>query len=106
MWKRCVCGGFMDNVGSPGGVVHTLLDAMSRERLEYLVGRVAGKCRLSTMWLELWENSGAIETWKCLDCGRLYVGVQGSSKEVLVYRLERVGMESWDEADHESEKEK
>lgn len=96
MYRKCLCGETMHNNFSPAGVVHLLFSEKAQERVESLVRKFDSIQKLKAMWYELWYESGAMETWKCLYCKRLYIGVNGPANEVLVYRLEKEGMGMWD----------
>jgi hypothetical protein len=72
----------MNNVASPGHVVHTLLTELGLEQLQG--GTDAD------------ETTGYRECWLCPECQRLYVGLDGPHEAVRVYALEGVGIDPRD----------
>jgi hypothetical protein len=89
MFLKCLCGNVMNDIAAPNGVEHILLSYSAKERLEHLVHKeVSSDCTVD-MWPEHWEESGAIDVWKCPDCGRLYFNAKGNTDDVIVYKIEK-----------------
>ncbi len=92
MYITCLCGNTIDNVGSPNDSEHLLLNSYATERLQDVVDKEVSENKSVDMWPEHWDESGAIEVWKCIWCGRLLFHPKGNPKEVLVYKLETKGL--------------
>jgi hypothetical protein len=91
---KCICGNFsMSDAGHPNNVEHVLLDAYSLEKLETLVDEEVSENGQIDMWPEHLDTAGAVEIWKCLECGRLYINPSGNPEEVIVYSVERKGID-------------
>ncbi len=84
MRLRCRCGHTMNNVASPGHVVHHLLTEYGVEQLWGAADR------------DVSETVGHRECWLCPECGRLYVGLDGPHSAVRVYTPEAVGIDPAD----------
>jgi hypothetical protein len=83
----------MTDVASPNDIEHLLLSYRAMEKLQDLVDSEAAKEGRIRMWPEHWEQAGAVDVWKCPDCGRLYLNVRGPASEVIVYRFEKKGLD-------------
>ena len=89
----CVCGNTLSNAGSPNGTEHLLIDGFGIERLQNLVNaQTTANKGATNEWPENWEESGAIEVWKCDVCKRLYVSPNDGFDKVVVYKVEKVGI--------------
>ncbi len=92
MYLSCVCGKVMNDVAAPNKVEHLLLSYSAMERLQDLVDQeVSTTCEVR-LWPEHWKESGAIDVWKCPDCGRLYLYAKEDPEKVLVYVIEEKGV--------------
>ncbi|MBN9119296.1 MAG: hypothetical protein J0I06_09065 [Planctomycetes bacterium] len=87
----CLCGRTLSNAGSPNLTEHFLLSSVGVERLQDLINEYTAHGRF-TEWADSWEESGAIEVWKCSDCQRLYVSPKDGFDKVVVYKVEQVGI--------------
>ncbi|HEY1190941.1 MAG TPA: hypothetical protein VGE74_25135 [Gemmata sp.] len=85
----------MNNVASPGHVVHRLLSEHGVERLQ---DAVAGEVEATGQvdWPEPWDAVGYTECWLCPECKRLYVGLDGPHEAVRVYAPETIGIDPQD----------
>jgi hypothetical protein len=92
MYLKCECGTVLSDVASPNDVEHLLLSYRAKERLQDLVDDEVASDGTIRMWSEHWEQSGAIDVWRCPDCVRLYFNARGAPSEIIVYRLERRGL--------------
>ena len=93
MYLKCICGNVMTNVASPNEVEHVLLSDHAQERLQDLVDQEVSTNGKVDLWPEHWEEAGSIDVWKCQDCGRLYLNAKGKKEDVVVYKLEKKGIE-------------
>jgi hypothetical protein len=83
----------MSDIGYPSKVENSLLNTFAMEKLQDLVDREVSENGEVDMWPEHWEESGAIDVWKCLECNRLYLGVKGKPENVVVYKTEQTGID-------------
>jgi hypothetical protein len=92
----CFCGNSLSNTGQPNDIEHVLLSSRGIERLQDLADAEVSTEGTINEWPEHWEESGAIDVWKCSGCNRLYVFPRGSSDfdKVVVYSVECVGITS------------
>ncbi len=88
MFFKCECGQILNDIGYPNNVEHFLVNAYDRERLEHLVDKEVAENQVIDMWTEHWDESGAIPTWRCYVCERLYLNI-GNGKEIIVYKVEK-----------------
>jgi hypothetical protein len=90
----CLCGNPLSNTGQPNDTEHLLLSNRGVERLQDLADAQVSAEGIIDEWPEHWEESGAIEVWKCLECNRLYVFPSNSFDfdKVVVYKVERTGI--------------
>jgi hypothetical protein len=90
---QCICGNTLSNAGSPNSTEHLLIDSCGIERLQQLVEEhdVAKQGDIRD-WSDKWEDSGAIEIWKCNVCNRLYVSPKDGFDKTVVYNVEQVGI--------------
>jgi hypothetical protein len=89
---KCVDGHTMDDIAAPNEVEHLLLDYQAKEQLQDLVDEECGSVGSVDMWPEHWKESGAVEVWKCPSCARLYVNPKGKPGDVVIYKIERIGL--------------
>jgi hypothetical protein len=89
----CICGNPMSDSGSPNDTEHLLISNRSMEQLQDLVDGEVEKDGTVDMWPEHWEQSKALEVWKCYKCQRLYLNPKGPSEQVIVYSIEKVGIQ-------------
>ncbi len=82
----------MSDVAAPNDIEHLLLSYRAKERLQDLVDAEVAKSGRIDLWPEHWESAGAVDVWRCPNCGRLYFNPRGSASEVTVYRFERKGL--------------
>jgi hypothetical protein len=94
MYIKCLCGNTPNNVASPNNVEHLLLNSYAIEKLQDLVDEEVKENGSVDMWPEHWDKCGAIEVWKCLECGRLLFNPKGAPKDVMVYKFERKGLDT------------
>ncbi len=92
MFFPCICGWTMTNVASPNDIEHVLLSDRVSENLENLVDQECATVGSIDSWPEHWEESGAIDVWRCPVCERLYFNATGDPSEVVVYKIERKGL--------------
>jgi hypothetical protein len=92
MQLECICGNVMSDIGSPNETEHFLISNRSVERLQDLVDAQVVNDGIIDEWPEHWEQSGAIEIWKCYTCKRLYFYPKGSPDDVVVYKIEKTGI--------------
>ncbi|MCI0705471.1 MAG: hypothetical protein L0241_30800 [Planctomycetia bacterium] len=89
----CLCGRILSNAGSPNNTEHVLLSSVGVERLQDLIAEQFATAQGKVvLWADSWEESGAIEVWKCSDCQRLYVSPKDGFDKVVVYKIEQVGI--------------
>lgn len=93
MHITCICGTVLSNTALPNDVEHLLLSTRAIEWLQHLVDREVNKDGTVDLWPEHWEQSGAVEVWKCFECNRLYFNVGGPPEKLVVYSAERTGVE-------------
>jgi hypothetical protein len=92
MFLRCPCGYILTSVACPGRVRHVLLTDHGVERLEDLVdGEVEARGVIGS-WPEHFEGAGAIETWVCPKCLRMFLHAAGEAAKIVVYRHEATGL--------------
>jgi hypothetical protein len=91
----CLCGNGLSNAGQPNETEHFLISNRAVEELQNLADAEVSAKGVIDDWPEHWEDSGAVEVWKCSACNRLYVFPHGSFDfdKVVVYQVERVGIE-------------
>jgi hypothetical protein len=61
------------------------------ERLQELVDKQVEKEGVVDMWPEHWEQSGAIDVWKCFQCKRLFFSPKGEPEKIVIYSIEKIG---------------
>jgi len=93
MYLQCICGNVMNDIGAPNNVEHLLLSYYAMERLQDLVDQEVSTNGQVDLWPEHWDDAGAIVVWKCLDCDRLYLNAKSKKEDVVVYKIERKGIE-------------
>lgn len=89
---KCICGHTIDDIAAPNEVEHLLVSYRAMERLQDLVDEECGPSGSIDMWPEHWEESGAVDVWKCPICERLYVNPKGKPEDVVIYKIERIGL--------------
>jgi hypothetical protein len=89
---RCVCGHTIDDIAAPNDVEHLLVNYRAMERLQDLVDEECAADGSIDLWPEHWEESGAVEVWKCPFCERLYVDPKAEPEDVVVYSIKRIGL--------------
>ncbi len=94
MYLQCLCGNVMNDIAAPNSVEHLILNYAAMERLQDLVDQECSLNGVVDLWPEHWEESGAVEMWKCPECGRLYLYPKGDPKDVQVYKLEKSGLDT------------
>ena len=94
MYIRCVCGNTLNNAASPNNVEHLILNSYAIEKMQDVVDVEVEENGSVDMWPEHWDESGAVDVWKCFECERLLFNVKGNPKEVLVYKLEQKGLDT------------
>ena len=82
----------MSDIGAPNDTENLLISNRSIELLQDLVDSQVQSDGIVDEWPEHWENSKALEVWKCYACNRLYVSPKGPPEQVIVYSIERVGI--------------
>lgn len=93
MFLKCIhCGTTLDDIAAPNNVEHLFLSSYAKEKLQDLVDEECSADGEIDMWPEHWEESGAVEIWKCFQCGRLYLDPKGDVEKVVVYAIEQVGI--------------
>jgi hypothetical protein len=92
MYLKCECGNVMTNVAAPNTIEHLLLSNRSQEHLQDLVDEEVSTNGQVDLWPEHWEESGAIDVWKCQVCGRLYLNARGNLEDIVVYKIEKKGL--------------
>lgn len=93
MYLQCRCGNVMNDVASPNQVEHHLLNSYAKEKLQDLADEeVAAEGEIG-MWAEHWDESGAINVWRCPVCERLYLNALGAKKNITVYKIEKKGLD-------------
>lgn len=92
MFLRCPCGHILNDVASPGCVTHLLLSDHGVETLENEVDREVNDEGKVDMWPEHFEKAGAINTWLCPKCHRLFLRATGDPRKVVVYRREDISL--------------
>ena len=92
VFLRCPCGYTLTNVASPGAIPHRLLTDRGVERLQDAADREVAAAGSVASWPEHFEAAGAIETWVCPKCLRLFVHADGAPGKIVVYRRESVGL--------------
>ncbi len=92
MELKCICGNVMSDIGSPNDTEHLLISNRSVERLKDLVDSQIERNGIVDEWPEHWEQSGALEVWKCYACKRLYMSPKGPADEIIVYKMEKTGI--------------
>ncbi len=93
MKLECSCGNLMNDVGYPNDTECLLVCAGSLERLQDLVDNEVEGSGTVAMWPEHWDECGATEVWKCYKCGRLYINPKGPAEKVIVYAIEKIGIQ-------------
>ena len=88
----CLCGNSLSNAGQPNETEHVLLSSRSVEHLQNLADAEVSAKGIINDWPWHWEESGAIEVWKCSDCQRLYMSPGKGFDKVVVYKVEQVGI--------------
>lgn len=63
------------------------------ERLQDLVDAEVEEQGEEQLWPEHRQEAGAQHVWKCNECGRLHVNARGEPKDVVVYRVEKQGID-------------
>jgi len=90
---RCVCGRTLSNSGVPNAIEHLFISSYGIEKLQDLVDVQSEENRGPTDdWPENWEDSEAIEVWKCSDCQRLYFSPSEGFESTVVYKVEQIGI--------------
>lgn len=97
MYLRCLCGQFLSNSESPNVVEHFLVSDAGKERLQNAVDGELSDDGEIDMWPEHWEDAGVVDVWRCPVCERLYLNASGPADGVVVYRVEKRGLEGQDE---------
>lgn len=92
MFLRCPCGYTLTNVASPGAIAHRLLTDRGVERLQNEADEEVAAAGLIDSWWDHFRAAGAIETWVCPKCLRLFVHADGSPADVIIYKREAVGL--------------
>lgn len=92
MYLKCECGNVLTDTAAPNDVEHILLSYSIMERLQDKVDNEVATHGSVDSWPEHWEESGAMEVWKCPECGRLYLNPRGETEKVVVYKLEKKGL--------------
>ena len=92
MYLKCDCGLVLNDIASPNDVEQIMLSDRAKERLQDLVDVEVERERKISMWPEHWEDAGAIDVWRCPNCGNLYFNARGAQSEIIVYRFERKGL--------------
>jgi hypothetical protein len=82
----------LDDIAAPNEVEHLLLSYRAKEKLQDLADEQCSAEGEIDMWPEHWEASGAVEAWRCFECGRLYVDPKGDPEQVVVYEIQQVGI--------------
>lgn len=82
----------MSDVCSPNDVESLLISDRSQEILQDLVDSEVKAVGQVDQWPEHWENCNAIEVWKCQNCLRLFTSPRGPRDEVVVYKIEKIGI--------------
>jgi hypothetical protein len=77
VFLRCPCGYTMTSVACPGRIRHVLLTDHGVEELENLVDREVAEAKVVDSWPEHFEAAGAVETWLCPKCRRLFLHATG-----------------------------
>lgn len=89
----CVCGERLSNAGTPNLFEHLLISNQGIEKLQNLVdGQTKDNQGPTDDWFENWEDSEAIEVWKCPTCQRLYFSPSEGFVSTVVYKVEQVGI--------------
>jgi hypothetical protein len=92
MQLECVCGTALSDTGYPNDIEHLLIGTHAIERLQEVVDKEVEKEGRIDLWPEHWDESGAIEVWKCFKCGRLYMNIKQPPERIVVYSIERIGL--------------
>ncbi len=92
MQIECACGLMLSNTGQPNDVECLLVPSRSIEKLQDLIDEEVATNGSVDMWPEHWEESGAIEVWRCRQCGRLYFNANKSRENIVVYNIEKTGI--------------
>ncbi len=93
MKLNCLCGSQMCNIGAPNDIEHLLINSYSIEKIQDLVDSEIERNGSVDEWPEHWEQSQALDVWKCRECQRLYVNPNGPAEKVIVYSIEKVGID-------------
>lgn len=93
MYLKCLCDNVMNDVAAPNVVEHLLLNYAAKELLQDLVDQEVTTNSQVDLWPEHWEEAGAIDVWKCPDCGRLYLNAKAGAENVMVYKIEKKGLD-------------
>jgi hypothetical protein len=88
-----MCGVILDDNGYPNSVEHLLISTQVQERLQDLVDLEVRHDGDVHMWPEHWEAAKPVVLWKCFACARFYVDADGDNAKVVVYNIERIGIE-------------
>ncbi|HEY5958110.1 MAG TPA: hypothetical protein VIV60_16215 [Polyangiaceae bacterium] len=83
----------MNDTAAPNQVEHLLLSYSAMETVQDLVDIEVADDGEASSWPEHWEKSGAIVTWKCPVCARLYLNAKGDKGSVVVYRVDKIGID-------------
>jgi hypothetical protein len=82
----------LSDTAQPNDIEHLLISSRSIERLQDLVDDEVRKEGVVDMWPEHWEQSGAVEIWKCYKCHRLLLRPRESPDKIVVYSVEKIGL--------------
>ena len=93
MYLKCSCGNVLTDVGAPNNVEHLLLSYYAMERLQDMIDEEVAKNCIVDSWPEIWEAAGSVDVWKCEECNRLYMNPRGSADSVIVYNVEKIGLD-------------
>jgi hypothetical protein len=93
MRLKCLCGNNLDDIAFPNSVEHLLLNTYAKEKLQDLVDNEVKENGEVDMWPEHWEDAGSVITWKCFECGRLYLDAEGDKDKIIVYKIEQQGID-------------
>jgi hypothetical protein len=84
----------LSNAGAPNDTDHVLLSNRVMERLQDLVDNEVETAGRIDSWPEHWADAGSIRVWKCHRCHRLYLNTAGEPEDIIVYSIERKGLDA------------